>query len=221
MTISGNARILGSVRFMRFVDWSSVDYTGETRPVESWDLAPREVPVFLSGDPESEKLLFVRAAWGLESLTPSIPPLAPPLTRVARPGADAEARHRADLWSARWESLWTGVATSYDAIRGDQLLIAGFAETTPPELLTMDLPSSFSVRDVAVWRAGIPKLLPLNDRYSVAAASGDAAYGRGLSCVVVLPLAGVWWRPLRGRVLLVTPAVHDSIELLITALDEF
>ncbi len=198
-----------------------MDYTGETRPVESWDLEPREVPVFLSGDPASEELLFARAAWGLESLTPLIPPLAPPLARVAHAGSDAEARRHADLWSARWESLWAGVATSYDAIRGDQLPIAGFGEAEPPGLFTMDLPSNFSARDVVIWRAGVPSLQPLNDRYTVAAASGDAAYGRGLSCVVVLPLTGVWWQAVRGRLLLVTPAVHDSIELLTTALDEF
>lgn len=196
-------------------------YAGETRQPDNWDSTPHEAPVFLTGEPASEQLLFTRNVWGIEALTLDLPPLAgTPVAPAFLPPA-AELQRLAALWAAGWDSLWAMYASSYDAIRDDYVPISGLSEARPTDWLREASPATLPASDLAAWRASIPPLESLADRYSMIAEAGEAAFHRGLSCVAVLPFTGVWSEAVGGRLLLITAQVHDSTDLLKAALDEF
>lgn len=195
-------------------------YTGKTMRVEDSDSVPYDVPTFLYGEPASEHLLYARAVWGLAELT-DVPPEVPPLAATDPPPTQSERERLARLWTAAWETLWTMYTFSYDAIRDDYIPITGIPQPKPIDWLSAASPAILSGAGFAAWRTSIPKLEPLGSHYSHVAMTAQASFQRGLACVAVLPVSGVWWASVRGRLLLISPFVHESPELLNSALDEF
>jgi len=197
-------------------DRVGMHYTGETGPLTDGEV-PRDVPVFLTGESASEELLFARTYWGLEDLTQPMPSLAGTPVKTA-PLQEGERERVAQLWGAGWQSLWAMYGSSYDDIDGAH--IPGISASPPIEWARMAAPAALPAESLSAWRNSFPRSEPIGDRYFAMAESGHAAFQRGLSCVVVLPLSGLWTQRVR-RMLLVSGEVHASTTLLKAAIDAF
>lgn len=194
-----------------------IRYIGATPATEA-DNAAGEGPVFLHGDPEAERLLYARARWKLSTL-PDVPP-AFPAVGPAVPPFSVDDRHRAaGAWLEGWERHWRSYASAHDGMNTGGLALSnllGVAKS--PRDWAEGMPA---LQGLGTWRLSLRYGELANDPVGMVATSCAAAYDRGVTGVYVLPVEGEWSERIARRLLLISPAVYNSADLLKVALNDF
>lgn len=183
-----------------------MQFVGSTTPPAIDSNLFGEGPVFLFNEPHAEHLLYARAAWGIVA-RPDVPAAVPSIAPIDAPTTETEKHRLPVVWTQAWERVWAMYCASYNP---DPVVPGVHPHPDVLDWHALIPPSRLSVDGFDHWVRAVDRRDSLNPDFEVAAQAAEEAHDRGLMCVFVLPVEGLWSAVIQERIMLVSTNLHDS-----------
>lgn len=168
-------------------------------------------PVVVWGDDVPHRLLYLRRIWNL-NISPD------DLARVIETPEPASSQRdsRERMWLEAWQQAWVCNQLLYTHPLAEGIDIP---DQQPAEWFTDAGPDGVWDEKYRSWQTGVSQAQGnLRDRHTSLTLRAEAAAGRGLASIYVVPVEGRWAAS-RGSILAVSPDTFGSDTALITLLD--